>query len=167
MKTRSPGLRVLMWHDMIEGIQVDRLPEELRLAEPVVWRYSWHHFNFCLLDRVTRFPYLFFEVHARAVITAGAAAEAVVVFPLWGVGSDGLQGRHLQLRLGPARAVPRGQPPLVAEPHRTVRGRHERSGAYWMAEVRYPLEMSAEQTAQISLFLVGLLSFELICIKEQ
>ena len=45
VKRRSPGLRVLMWHDMIEGVQVDSLPEELRLAEPVVWRYNWQTFQ--------------------------------------------------------------------------------------------------------------------------
>ena len=46
VKRRSPGLRVLMWHDMIEGVLVDSLPEELRLAEPVVWRYIWQHKTF-------------------------------------------------------------------------------------------------------------------------
>ena len=38
VKKRAPNLRVLMWHDMIE--RVDILPEELRVAEPVVWRYT-------------------------------------------------------------------------------------------------------------------------------
>ena len=52
VKRRSPGLRVLMWHDMIEGVQLDSLPEEVRLAEPVVWRYIWQRFN---IDKVARF----------------------------------------------------------------------------------------------------------------
>ena len=46
VKKRAPNLRVLLWHDMIERAQVDSLPRELRMAEPVVWRYLWQH---CIL----------------------------------------------------------------------------------------------------------------------
>ena len=76
-----------------------------------------------------------FEVHARPLAAAGAAAEAVVRVSLGRVGGDGLQGRHLQLRLCPADRLPRGQPPLLAEPGRAVRGLRERNDPHGVAEV--------------------------------
>ena len=39
VRRRAPRLRVLLWHDMIERVDLDRVPPELAAAaEPVVWR---------------------------------------------------------------------------------------------------------------------------------